>query len=168
MTAYPHLLAPPFPWPENPAQPCADGIDAYRAGRDRRLGTCGSLLCRPRPRRRGVIVTGGMAPNAEGGVFPGAAGLFTDADIANHARVTAAVHAEGGHIAMQILHAGRYAYSKDCVAPSAIRSPISPFPPANWMRRGSRSRSPTSPPPPRAPFQAAMTGSRSWAPRGIS
>ena len=77
----------------------------------------------------GLIVTGGMAPNREGGVFPGAAGLFTDADIANHRRVTDAVHAEGGHIVMQILHAGRYAYSKDCVGPSAVKSPISPFPP---------------------------------------
>jgi 2,4-dienoyl-CoA reductase (NADPH2) len=70
-----------------------------------------------------------MAPNREGGVFPGAAGLFTDKDIANHARVTEAVHAAGGRIAMQILHAGRYAYGKDCVAPSALKSPISPFAP---------------------------------------
>jgi 2,4-dienoyl-CoA reductase (NADPH2) len=77
----------------------------------------------------GLIVTGGMAPNREGGVFPGAAGLFSDTDIANHARVTDSVHAEGGRIVMQILHAGRYAYSPDCVAPSAIKSPISPFPP---------------------------------------
>ena len=30
---------------------------------------------------------------------------------------------------MQILHAGRYAYSKDCVSASAIKSPISPFAP---------------------------------------
>jgi 2,4-dienoyl-CoA reductase (NADPH2) len=77
----------------------------------------------------GLIVTGGMAPNKEGGVFPGAAGLFTDQDITNHRIVTDAVHAEGGKIAMQILHAGRYAYSPDCVGPSPIKSPISPFPP---------------------------------------
>ncbi|WP_210529200.1 NADPH-dependent 2,4-dienoyl-CoA reductase [Rubellimicrobium arenae] len=77
----------------------------------------------------GLIVTGGMAPNREGGVFPGAAGLFSDEDIANHRRVTDAVHAAGGRIAMQILHAGRYAYGPDCVAPSALRSPISPFAP---------------------------------------
>lgn len=77
----------------------------------------------------GLIVTGGMAPNREGGVFPGAAGLFSDQDIANHRRVTDAVHAEGGHIVMQILHAGRYAYGKDCVGPSAVKSPISPFAP---------------------------------------
>ena len=84
----------------------------------------------------GLIVTGGMAPNREGGVFPGAAGLFSAADIANHRRVTEAVHAEGGHIAMQILHAGRYAYGKECVAPSAIKSPISPFPPRELDEAG--------------------------------
>ncbi len=77
----------------------------------------------------GLIVTGGMAPNAEGAVFQGAAGLFTAKDIANHRIVTDAVHAEGGRIAMQILHAGRYAYTPDLVAPSAIRSPITPFAP---------------------------------------
>ncbi|MBM1221933.1 NADPH-dependent 2,4-dienoyl-CoA reductase [Ponticoccus sp. SC2-23] len=77
----------------------------------------------------GLIVTGGMAPNREGGVFPGAAGLFSETDIANHRIVTDRVHDAGGKIAMQILHAGRYAYSPDCVAPSAIKSPISPFPP---------------------------------------
>ena len=76
-----------------------------------------------------LMVTGGMAPNREGGVFPGAAGLHTGEDIANHARVTTAVHDNGGLIAMQILHAGRYAYGKDCVAPSALKSPISPFAP---------------------------------------
>jgi 2,4-dienoyl-CoA reductase (NADPH2) len=70
-----------------------------------------------------------MAPNAEGGVFPGAAGLFSETDIANHRVVTDRVHAAGGLIAMQILHAGRYAYSKDCVSASAVKSPISPFAP---------------------------------------
>ncbi|MCB6179526.1 NADPH-dependent 2,4-dienoyl-CoA reductase [Rhodobacter sp. Har01] len=84
----------------------------------------------------GLIVTGGMAPNREGGVFPGAAGLFTDQDIANHRRVTDAVHAEDGRIVMQILHAGRYAYSPDCVAPSALKSPISPFPPRELAEEG--------------------------------
>src|SRR6056300_1317410 len=76
-----------------------------------------------------LMVTGGMAPNKEGGVFPGAAGLFSDTDIANHKVVTDRVHDAGGKIAMQILHAGRYAYSPDCVSASAIKSPISPFPP---------------------------------------
>jgi 2,4-dienoyl-CoA reductase (NADPH2) len=76
-----------------------------------------------------LMVTGGMAPNREGGVFPGASGLFTDQDIANHRIVTDRVHEADGKIAMQILHAGRYAYGKECVAPSVVKSPISPFPP---------------------------------------
>ena len=76
-----------------------------------------------------LMVTGGMAPNREGGVFPGAAGLFTDKDIANHRIVTDRVHDAGGKIAMQILHAGRYAYGPECVSASPIKSPISPFPP---------------------------------------
>ena len=76
-----------------------------------------------------LMVTGGMAPNKEGGVFPGAAGLFSDDDIANHQIVTDRVSESGGKIAMQILHAGRYAYSPDCVSASAVKSPISPFPP---------------------------------------
>ena len=84
----------------------------------------------------GLMVTGGMAPNAEGGVFPGAAGLFSTEDIANHRRVTDRVHEAGGKIAMQVLHAGRYAYGPKCVAPSAIKSPISPFPPTELDEAG--------------------------------
>jgi 2,4-dienoyl-CoA reductase (NADPH2) len=84
----------------------------------------------------GLMVTGGMAPNSEGGVFPGAAGLFTEEDIANHRIVTDRVHAAGGLIAMQILHAGRYAYSKDCVSASAVKSPISPFAPRELDEAG--------------------------------
>ena len=84
----------------------------------------------------GLMVTGGMAPNREGGVFPGAAGLFTPEDIANHRIVTDRVHDAGGLIAMQILHAGRYAYGKECVAPSPVKSPISPFTPTELDEDG--------------------------------
>ncbi len=84
----------------------------------------------------GLMVTGGMAPNAEGGVFKGAAGLFGPQDITNHKIVTDRVHDAGGRIAMQVLHAGRYAYSPDCVAPSAIRAPIAPFPPKELDEAG--------------------------------
>ena len=77
-----------------------------------------------------LMVTGGIAPNVEGGVFPGAAGLFDANDVANHKIVTDRVHGSGGKIAMQILHAGRYSYGSNCVAPSPIKSPISPFAPA--------------------------------------
>ena len=84
----------------------------------------------------GLMVTGGMAPNAEGGVFPDAAGLFTSEDIANHRIVTSRVHSAGGRIAMQILHAGRYAYVPECVAPSPVKSPISPFAPRELDEEG--------------------------------
>lgn len=84
----------------------------------------------------GLMVTGGMAPNREGGVFPGAAGLYSPQDIANHRIVTDRVHDAGGRIAMQILHAGRYAYGKDCVSASAVKSPISPFVPRELDEAG--------------------------------
>ncbi|MFF0065272.1 FAD-dependent oxidoreductase [Streptomyces sp. NPDC005279] len=77
----------------------------------------------------GLIVTGGIAPNDRGRPYEGGAKLTTEAEAEQHRAVTAAVHAEGGRIAMQILHFGRYAYHADLVAPSAIQAPISPFVP---------------------------------------
>ncbi|MEV6315666.1 NADPH-dependent 2,4-dienoyl-CoA reductase [Streptomyces sp. NPDC051776] len=77
----------------------------------------------------GLIVTGGIAPNPEGRPFEGGAMLTTDAEAEKHRQVTAAVHAEGGRIALQLLHFGRYAYHEDLVAPSALKAPISPFTP---------------------------------------
>ncbi|MGW0335766.1 oxidoreductase [Streptomyces sp. NPDC003011] len=77
----------------------------------------------------GLIVTGGIAPNDEGRPKEGGAKLTTDAEAEQHAIVTEAVHREGGRIAMQILHFGRYAYHPDLVAPSPVQAPISPFPP---------------------------------------
>ncbi|AEW98837.1 NADPH-dependent 2,4-dienoyl-CoA reductase [Streptantibioticus cattleyicolor] len=77
----------------------------------------------------GLIVTGGIAPNDRGRPYPGGAKLTTGAEAEEHTRVTAAVHREGGRIALQILHFGRYAYHPDLVAPSALQAPISPHVP---------------------------------------
>ncbi|MER7156219.1 2,4-dienoyl-CoA reductase FMN-binding domain-containing protein, partial [Streptomyces lydicus] len=77
----------------------------------------------------GLMVTGGIAPNDAGRPYEGGAKLTTEAEAAQHRTVTDAVHAEGGRIAMQILHFGRYAYHADLVAPSALQAPISPFVP---------------------------------------
>ncbi|MFC6635164.1 NADPH-dependent 2,4-dienoyl-CoA reductase [Microbulbifer taiwanensis] len=77
----------------------------------------------------GLIVTGGIAPNEEGGVFMGSAKMTTVEEAQQHREITDAVHAEGGKICMQILHAGRYAYNQNLVAPSAIQAPINPFTP---------------------------------------
>ncbi|MEU1529448.1 NADPH-dependent 2,4-dienoyl-CoA reductase [Streptomyces fagopyri] len=77
----------------------------------------------------GLMVTGGIAPNDAGRPYEGGAKLTTEAEADQHAGITAAVHREGGKIAMQILHFGRYAYHQDLVAPSALQAPISPFTP---------------------------------------
>lgn len=77
----------------------------------------------------GLIVTGGFGPNTEGSVGKGAAKLSTPEEAEQHKIVTQAVHAAGGKICMQILHAGRYAFTPDQVSASAIRSPINPFTP---------------------------------------
>ncbi|HEY3460267.1 MAG TPA: NADPH-dependent 2,4-dienoyl-CoA reductase, partial [Casimicrobiaceae bacterium] len=77
----------------------------------------------------GLIVTGGIAPNFVGRLEPNASQLSFSWQVAKHRQVTEAVHGAGGRIALQILHAGRYAYHPLAVAPSAIRSPITPFTP---------------------------------------
>ena len=77
----------------------------------------------------GLIVTGGIGPNTEGGTHPNTKKLVSDDDIAGHRQITDAVHEHDGKICLQILHTGRYAYSPDQVAPSAIKAPINPFTP---------------------------------------
>ncbi|MFH8727205.1 FAD-dependent oxidoreductase [Streptomyces termitum] len=77
----------------------------------------------------GLIVTGGIAPNEAGRPWDGGAKLTTAEEVAEHRLITDAVHAEGGRIAMQILHFGRYAYHPGLVAPSPLKAPISPFAP---------------------------------------
>ncbi|MFB7285359.1 oxidoreductase [Actinacidiphila glaucinigra] len=77
----------------------------------------------------GLIVTGGIAPNDRGRPYPGGARMTTEAEAAQHAVVTDAVHRAGGRIALQILHFGRYAYHPELVAPSALQAPISPYVP---------------------------------------
>jgi len=77
----------------------------------------------------GLMVTGGFAPNVEGWLSPFGSRLASSSAARSHRIITDAVHAEGGKIALQILHAGRYGYSPFSVAPSRIKSPITPFTP---------------------------------------
>jgi len=77
----------------------------------------------------GLIVTGGIAPNDRGRPMTGGATLMTEAQAEQHKGVTQAVHGQGGKIAMQILHFGRYSYQPTLVAPSALKAPINPFVP---------------------------------------
>ncbi|MGI0116681.1 FAD-dependent oxidoreductase [Zooshikella sp. RANM57] len=77
----------------------------------------------------GLIVTGGISPNEVGAVLKGAAKLTNAKEVSQHKLITQTVHEVDGKICMQILHAGRYAYNPDNVAPSAIQAPINPFKP---------------------------------------
>ncbi len=86
----------------------------------------------------GLIVTGGIAPNLAGRVEPRASQLSFPWQVGKHRLITEAVHAAGGKIALQILHTGRYGYHPFAVAPSALRSPISPFKPRALTRWGIR------------------------------
>lgn len=75
----------------------------------------------------GLIVTGGFAPNFAGRVHPFGSQLSFPWQVSGHKKITDAVHAHDGKIALQILHTGRYAYHPLAVAPSRSKSPISPF-----------------------------------------
>jgi 2,4-dienoyl-CoA reductase (NADPH2) len=77
----------------------------------------------------GLIITGGYAPNRTGWLLPFAAQMLSSSDARRHRRITGAVHADGGKILLQILHAGRYAYHPFSVSASSIKAPINPFKP---------------------------------------
>lgn len=83
----------------------------------------------------GLIVTGGFAPNRAGRLAPFAAKLTNSKEQHRHELITHTVHEAGGKIALQILHAGRYGYHPFIVAPSGIKSPISPFKPWEMSKR---------------------------------
>jgi len=84
----------------------------------------------------GLIVTGGISPNIQGWTGPFAARMSTKKHAIQHQKITEAVHKEGGKICMQILHSGRYGYHPFNVAPSKIKSPITPFKPFKLTQSG--------------------------------
>ncbi|MBY8858159.1 NADPH-dependent 2,4-dienoyl-CoA reductase [Nocardia sp. CA2R105] len=84
----------------------------------------------------GLIITGGYAPNREGWLLPFGAKLTNRTEAYRHRAITRAVHAEGGRIALQILHAGRYAYVPFSVSASSIKAPINPFRPRKLSGKG--------------------------------
>ncbi|WP_439385685.1 FAD-dependent oxidoreductase [Amycolatopsis lexingtonensis] len=86
----------------------------------------------------GLIVTGGFAPNKTGWLLPLASKLTTSAEAKQHRQLTAPVHEAGGKIALQVLHAGRYAYHPLSVSASSIKAPINPFRPRALTGYGVR------------------------------
>ena len=129
-SAYPHLLAPldlGFTTLKNRVL-----MGSMHTGLEDRKKNFPRLAAYFAERARGgvgLIVTGGFAPNVAGWVSPFAGRLATHGAARDHRVITDAVHAEGGKIALQILHAGRYGYHPLSVAPSRIKSPITPFTP---------------------------------------
>lgn len=83
----------------------------------------------------GLMVTGGFAPNRAGRLAPFSAKLTTRSEQQRHEIVTHTVHESGSKIALQILHAGRYAYHPFSVSPSGLKSPITPFKPWGMSQR---------------------------------
>jgi 2,4-dienoyl-CoA reductase (NADPH2) len=110
-TAYPHLLEPldlGFTTLRNRVV-----MGSMHTGLEDRAKDFDRLAAYYAERARGgvgLIVTGGFAPNLAGAVYPGGAVLVTGRQARRHRVITNAVHREGGTIALQILHAGRYAY----------------------------------------------------------
>ncbi|WP_027896044.1 NADPH-dependent 2,4-dienoyl-CoA reductase [Zestomonas thermotolerans] len=134
---YPHLLAPldlGFTTLKNRTL-----MGSMHTGLEERPGGFERMAAYFAERARGgvgLMVTGGIGPNEEGSVYAGAAKLTTEEEAEKHRIVTRAVHEADGKICMQILHAGRYAYSPKSVAPSAIQAPINPFKPRELDEEG--------------------------------
>jgi 2,4-dienoyl-CoA reductase (NADPH2) len=130
MASYPHLLAPlplGFTTLKNRVL-----MGSMHTGLEEAPNGFAKLAAFYAARARGgaaLIVTGGIAPNFSGRIDPHHSQLSFAWQVAKHRTVTDAVHAAGGRIAMQILHGGRYSYHPLAVAPSALKSPITPFRP---------------------------------------
>ena len=139
-SSYPHLLAPLVV--AHLTLPNRVLMGSMHVGLEEEGGDFPKLSAYFAERARGgvgLIVTGGVAPNRAGQVKPFASTLNSSKEARRHKHVTDAVHAEGGRICMQILHAGRYAYHPWNVAPTRLKSPISPFSP--WALTGGGVRS---------------------------
>ncbi|EOZ4756966.1 NADPH-dependent 2,4-dienoyl-CoA reductase, partial [Pseudomonas aeruginosa] len=136
---YPHLLAPldlGFTRLRNRVV-----MGSMHTGLEDRLWDFGKLAAYYRERARGgvgLIVTGGFAPCREGWLLPFGSSLTSALEVPAHRRLTQAVHAEGGKILLQILHAGRYGYHPMAVSASPLKSPISWFTPRELSERGIR------------------------------
>lgn len=131
-TPYPHLLAPIALPGTDMTLPNRVIMGSMHLGLEEVPGGFERLAAFYRERAAGgagLIVTGGIAPNAEGRLKAHAATLMTTEEAEPHRLITTAVHDEGGRIALQILHAGRYGAHPDIVGPSAVKAPISPLVP---------------------------------------
>ncbi|QTN23017.1 NADPH-dependent 2,4-dienoyl-CoA reductase [Rhizobacter sp. AJA081-3] len=137
MSAYPHLLAPlDLGFTTLPNRVLMGSMHTGLEDGRKHFPAMAAFFAERARGGVGLMVTGGFAPNIEGWAKPFAGMLASSGAARRHKEVTDAVHAEGGKIALQILHTGRYGYHPLCVAPSRIQSPISPFTPRALSARG--------------------------------
>ena len=139
MTAYPHVTAPLDLG--HVVLPNRVIMGSMHTGLEDRLKDLPKLAAYFAERARGgvgLMVTGGYAPNRTGWLTPFGSKLTSRRQARKHRLLTDAVHAEGGRIALQILHAGRYAYHPFSVSASALKAPINPFKPRALSDRGVR------------------------------
>ncbi|HET7279507.1 MAG TPA: NADPH-dependent 2,4-dienoyl-CoA reductase [Dermatophilaceae bacterium] len=140
MTAYPHLMTPLDLG--HVRLPNRVVMGSMHTGLEDKASDIPRLAAYFAERARGgvgLMITGGYAPNLRGWLYPMAGKMTTRREARRHRQITDAVHREGGRIALQILHAGRYAYHPLSVSASRIKAPINPFRPWSLSQRRIRS-----------------------------
>jgi len=136
-TAYPHLFAPlDLGFATLPNRVLMGSMHTGLEDHARDFDKLAAFFAERARGGVGLMVTGGIAPSIEGWLKPFSGRLSMPWHVARHRKIARAVHAEGSRVCMQILHAGRYAYHPLSVAPSAIKSPITPFKPRALSARG--------------------------------
>jgi 2,4-dienoyl-CoA reductase (NADPH2) len=137
MTPYPHLLEPITIGDLTLRNRAVMG--SMHTGLEDRVWDIPKLAAYFAERARGgvgLIITGGYSPNKRGWLKPFASEMTTRLQSQRHRQVTDAVHDEGGAIALQLLHAGRYGYTPFSVSASAKKAPINPFKPSALSTKG--------------------------------
>lgn len=136
MTGYPHLLSPLLVGSTTLRNRVVMG--SMHTGLEDRSKDIPKLAAYFAERAKGgvvLIVTGGYAPNWRGWLLPAGSMMASRRMAENHREITDAVHEHGAKIALQLLHAGRYAYHPFSKGASRKKSPITPFKPAAMSTR---------------------------------
>ena len=87
----------------------------------------------------GLIIAEGAQPSEDGQGYLATPGIYTDSHIAGWKKITDAIHAKGGHIFIQLMHAGRMSHPdntphhRQAVAPSSIAPGTGTFTPTGMQ-----------------------------------
>ena len=104
-------------------------------------GTPGDLAAQYYAQRAslGLLIAEGTQPSADGQGYTTTPGIYTDAHVAGWKKITDAVHKAGGHLFIQLMHAGRISHPDNTphhrqpVAPSAISAQQQMFTPTGMQ-----------------------------------